>query len=69
MYPNIVAECARIGWNRAQLAKYLDASYGSVGNWIRGTTDLPASKLIKMAQLFCCSTDYLLGIRENRTNM
>lgn len=62
MYPNIDAERARIGWSRTQLAKYLGVSNGSIKNWIRGTTDLPASKLIKMAQLFHCSTDYLLGL-------
>ncbi len=64
MYSNIDAERSRLGWTRSRLADYLDTSGTSIKNWIRGTTELPASKLIKMAQLFGCSTDYLLGLDD-----
>lgn len=62
MYPNIEAERARRGWNRLQLAEKLHVSYGTVKNWMRGATDIPASKLVEMAELFHCTTDYLLGL-------
>lgn len=62
MYPNIEAERARMGWSRAKLAEYIGTTEAVIRNWHSGRTDLPASKLIKMAQLFGCSTDYLLGL-------
>ncbi len=62
MYPNIEAERARKGWSRLQLAEQLNVSYGTMKNWMRGSTDIPASKVIEMAQLFHCTTDYLLGL-------
>lgn len=62
MFPNIDAERARIGLSRVGLAEKLNVSYGTMKNWMRGATDIPASKVVEMAKLFHCSTDYLLGI-------
>ena len=69
LYPNIEAERARMGWSRAKLAEYIGTTEAVIRNWHSGRTDLPASKLIKMAQLFGCSTDYLLGLDDNHTNV
>lgn len=62
MFHNIDAERARIGLSRVALAKKLGVSYGTMKNWVRGVTDIPASKIIEMSKLFHCSTDYLLGL-------
>lgn len=62
MYPNIDAERSRRGWSRVRLAQELGISYGTMKNWMRGATEIPASKVIEMASLFHCSTDYLLGL-------
>lgn len=62
MFPNIEAERARIGLSRTDLAKNLGVSYGTMKNWMHGTTDIPASKIVEMSRLFHCSTDYLLGL-------
>ena len=62
MFPNIDAERARIGLSRMALSERLGVSYGTMKNWMRGTTDIPASKIIEMSKLFRCSTDYLLGL-------
>lgn len=62
MYPNIDAERARRGMSRAQLAIYLEVSESTMKNWMHGRTEIPVSKLIKMANLFNCTTDYLLGL-------
>ena len=51
MFPNIEAERA----NR------LDISYSTMRNWMQGVTEIPSSKLVEMARLFHCTTDYLLG--------
>lgn len=62
MYPNIDAERARRGMSRAQLAIYLEVSESTMKNWMHGKTEIPVSKLIKMANFFNCTTDYLLGL-------
>lgn len=67
MYSNINAELARIGMSRSKLANELGVSYGTVKNWIRGSTQIPCSKLIEMSKKFHCSTDYLLGLDDTTT--
>ncbi len=66
MFPNINAECARRGWSRLEFSKKLDVSYGTIKNWLSGATEIPASKVIEMAQLFHCTSDYLLGLDSIR---
>lgn len=62
LYPNIEAERARKSMSRIQLANYLGVSESTMKNWMHGKTEIPASKLIKMANFFGCTTDYLLGL-------
>lgn len=62
MFPNIDAERARMGWSRVKLATELDVSYGTLKNWMRGATEIPASKIVRMSELFHCTSDYLLGL-------
>lgn len=61
LYPNIDAERARKGLTRVQLATYLEVSESTMKNWMHGRTEIPVSKIIKLANLFNCTTDYLLG--------
>ena len=59
-YPNIEAERARNGVSNDTLAVELGVSRKTLFNWIeRG--NIPSSALVKMADLFNCSIDYLLG--------
>ena len=60
-YPNIEAERARNGMTKEKFASLLGISVSTVKNWHNGRTEIPASKIIKMAILFNVSTDYLLG--------
>lgn len=62
MYPNIDAERARNGMNKAMFAKKLGVSYSTLKSWMAGRTDIPASKLIEMTRMFHVTSDYLLGI-------
>lgn len=65
MFPNIDAERARNGWSKAEFARRMGVSYSTLKNWMCGKTDIPSSKIIEMAELFHCSTDYLMGLRNN----
>ena len=65
MYPNINAERARKKMTWEKLAFELGVTRKTVYNWFyRG--DIPQNKIEKMADLFQCSTDYLLMQTENK---
>ena len=59
--PVIEAERIKHRMSREDLAKALHVSRRTVSNWQRGATKLPLSKLLALAALWGCSTDYLLG--------
>lgn len=63
-YPNIEAERARQGKTGEELAQDLGVSRKTLYNWI-AKGNIPTTALIKMADMFGCTIDYLLG----RTNM
>lgn len=66
MFPNILAEIARNNMTIEQLAERLGVTRQTVGNWLNGKTEIPAPRVVKMAIMFRCSTDYLLGLDDNR---
>ena len=63
-YPNIEAERARAGMTRTSMASAIGVSPDTVKNWQNSRTEIPASKIVALADLFKVSTDYILG----RTN-
>ena len=64
--PNIEAERGRKQMSKEGLSRYLDITSRTYWNYLAGGP-IPSDKLIAMAQLFECSTDYLLGLTDNRT--
>lgn len=59
-YPNIDAERARKGMSNDSLAERLGVSRKTLYNWMENG-NIPTAALIKMADEFSCSIDYLLG--------
>ena len=59
-YPNIEAERARHGISNDSLAEKLGVSRKTIFNWM-DKGNIPSSALIRMADIFGCSIDYLLG--------
>ena len=59
-YPNIDAERARRGINAEELAQMLGVSRKTLYNWT-ANGNIPSSALVRMADIFQCSIDYLLG--------
>ena len=47
------------GWTQSELAKALQLSDKAIKNW-----ENDVSNIICLAELFCVSTDYLLGIEK-----
>ena len=58
-YPNIAAERARRGMTMDQLAQELGVTRKTIYNW-QNNGKIPMNKLIKMADIFHCSIDYLV---------
>lgn len=59
-YPNIDAERARKGMSNDRLAEELGITRKTLYNWM-DKGNIPLSALIRMADLFGCTIDYLLG--------
>ena len=60
-YPNIEAERVRAGLTQEQFIRQLGyQERKSYYNWL-SCGNIPTSALVKMADLFHCSVDYLLG--------
>lgn len=63
---NIASERVRIGLTQEGLADHLGVSRQTVLRWENGKSNPPTSAVYMMANLFGCSTDYLLGITDVR---
>lgn len=62
MKVNIEAERARWQFTKEELSSQLGISSKSYLAYVRDERSIPSDTLIKMAALFHCSTDYLLGL-------
>ena len=50
-----------------EMAKQLNCSQQVYSNYELGQRDIPTDILIKLAQFYHVSTDYILGLSENKT--
>lgn len=64
-YPNIEAERIRSGLTQQELSTRIGITRKCYYNW-QLSGHIPASKILVMADLFDCSTDYLLGRSDMR---
>ena len=62
---NIEAERGRSQMSKEALSRELGITSRTYWNYLAGGP-IPSDKLIHMAQLFECSTDYLLGLTDRR---
>lgn len=65
-FSSIEAERARMGLSKEEFAKKIGISAKTYYNWINGINPIPSDSLIKIATLCDVSTDYLLGLSQNR---
>ncbi|HIX13946.1 MAG TPA: helix-turn-helix domain-containing protein [Candidatus Anaerofilum faecale] len=54
------------GLTQTQVAKYLGMSQTGYSKYETGENDIPTQVLIRLAQLYRTSTDYLLGLHDRR---
>lgn len=66
MMLRIKAERVVIGMTQTDLAKKMNVQMQTVQRWENGKIDMPVSRLSELADLFGCTTDWLLGRSESR---
>lgn len=64
---NICSERHRLGLTQRELAEVIGASVNAVSSWEQGLYEPNSSSIKKLVQVFGCSSDYLLGLTEERT--
>lgn len=64
---NIRSERARLDISQEELASILDVDVSTLRRWESDAGSVRACYLKRMAKLFHCTTDYILGISEERT--
>lgn len=64
---NICSERHRLGLTQLELADRIEVSVNAVSAWENGSFEPNSNSLKKLSQLFSCSTDYLLGLTDERT--
>lgn len=66
MMLRIKAERVVVGMTQTDLAKKMNVQMPTVQRWEDGSINMPVSRLCKLADLFGCTTDWLLGRSESR---
>ena len=66
MYHNIRALREDHDITQKQMADYLHCSQQVYSNYELGQRDIPTDILIKLAEYYGVSTDFLLGLTENK---
>lgn len=69
MSNNIASERKRINLKQEELAVKIGVSKSTVGRWEQGILAPYGANLVSMHLLFGCSTDYLLGISDERNHL
>lgn len=66
MWVNVEIERERAGLTKEQMCKQIGITVRTYWNYM-ADGPIPSDKLVHMARLFECSTDYLLGLTDRRT--
>lgn len=64
---NLRRERDREGWSQAELAERLGVRQQHVSRWENGDIDPSPEMLVRIAQVFGVTVDYLLGLSTERT--
>lgn len=67
MRVNMKAERARAGMSAKEVAHEIGVHENAVLRWEDGTAEPMGGNLVKLANLYGCSADYLLGVTDERT--
>ena len=63
----IAAERKLKGWSQEDLAIKMHRDRSTIARWEKNPESMGATSLCKLAELFGCSTDHILGRSEERS--
>lgn len=66
MRANMKAERARIGLTASEVAEKIGVNKNMIFRWESGEVEPMGSNLVKLAHLYKCSPEYLLGYTDQR---
>lgn len=66
MYPRLRDLREDAEMNQTQVAKYLKMSQTGYSKYETGENDIPTQVLIRLAELYHVSIDYLLGVSDKK---
>lgn len=69
MRPNMKAERARAGLTGKQVAHQIGVHENALLKWERGEAEPLADNLIRLAHLYGCTPDYLMGYTDDRNGV
>lgn len=61
VYPNIEKERQRKGMLRSDVARRLNVSRDTYGDWQEGRFPIPANHVFQLSAILGCSSDYLMS--------
>ena len=64
-YPRIKDLREDHDFSQQYVAEYLQMKQPQYSRYERGLRDIPTDVLIRLAKLYCTSTDYLLGLTDD----
>lgn len=64
--PNIASERVRLGMTQEELAEKIGVSESTLRAWEKGEREPNVSSLRFLSGVFGCSSDYLLGLTDER---
>ena len=64
MLLNVEAERIKHQMSRKELCDFLGVALRTYQNWLAGKSEMPLSKLMRLAETWGKSIDYLLGLTE-----
>lgn len=62
LFENMEAERERHKMSRAYVAEILEVPVSTYDGWLAGETEIPGTAIVRLAQLWGVSSDYLLGL-------
>lgn len=66
MRGNMAAERARLGASAELIGEQVGVSGEQIRRWERGEQEPSASKIIKLAHIYKCTPDYLMGLTDDK---
>lgn len=67
-YPRIKDMREDSDYSQQYVSEYLQMKQPQYSRYERGLRDIPSDVLIRLAKLYNTTTDYILGLTDNRNN-